>query len=57
LDLLNLTPEKYDICITIVDVNDACTGKKAQVWKSTDFDVGLYDIKGLPNVERISIYL
>ena len=31
-DLLNLTPEKYDICISVVVVNGADTGK-------------LYDIK------------
>lgn len=28
MDLLNLTTEKYDICITIVDVNDACMARK-----------------------------
>jgi len=27
---LDLTPEKYDICITLFDVNDACTGKITQ---------------------------
>jgi hypothetical protein len=36
----------YDICISIVVVSGAGIGKKAQVWKSTNFDAGLYDITG-----------
>jgi hypothetical protein len=39
-----LTPEKYDICISMVVVNGVDTGKKAQVRKSIKFDSGSYDI-------------
>jgi hypothetical protein len=46
-----------DICTSIVVVNDADTGKKAQVWKSTNFDAGLYDITGFLWDLIISIYL
>jgi hypothetical protein len=47
----------YDICISIVFVNITDTGKKAQVWKSTNFDAGLYDITGFSWDLIISIYL
>jgi hypothetical protein len=55
--LLDLTPKKYDICISIVVVNAGDTGKKAQVWKSTNFDAGLYDITGFLWALIISMYL
>jgi len=44
LDLLDLTPEKYDICNPIAVVDGVNTGKKAQVRKSIKFDSGSYDI-------------
>jgi hypothetical protein len=46
----------YDICISIVVVDDATYGKKSQVWKSTNFDAGLYDITGYSWALIISIY-
>jgi hypothetical protein len=33
------------------------TGKKAPVWKSTNFDAGLYDITGFLRTDIISIYV
>ncbi|MCG6973107.1 MAG: hypothetical protein LJE66_08180 [Desulfobacterales bacterium] len=36
----------YDICTSIVGVDGLEIGKKAQVWKSTNFDAGLYNITG-----------
>ena len=33
------------------------TGKKSQVWKTTNFDAGLYDITGFLWALIISIYL
>jgi hypothetical protein len=53
---LTWPPDKYDICISIVVVNGAGTGKKAQVWKCTNFDAGLYDITSFLWVLIISIY-
>ena len=38
--------KKYDICTERDSVSGCAFGKKAQVWKSTNFDVGLYDITG-----------
>ena len=46
-----------DICISIVVVNTGYTGKKAQVWKSTNFDAELYDITGFLWDFIISTYL
>jgi hypothetical protein len=56
LDLLDLTPEKYDICNPIAVVDGVNTGKKTQVRKSTNFDAGMYDIKGFLWALIISTY-
>ena len=53
---LTWPPDKYDICISIVVVNGAGTGKKSQVWKNTNFDAGLYDITGFWWALIISMY-
>jgi len=37
----------------LLDILD--TGKKAPVWKSTNFDAGLYDITGFFRTDIISI--
>jgi hypothetical protein len=44
-----------DICTSIVVVNSADTGKKVQVWKSTNFDAGLYDIRFLVGFDTLNI--
>jgi hypothetical protein len=47
----------YDICISIVVLKGADIGKISQVWKSTNFDAGLYDITGFLWALIFSIYL
>jgi len=42
--------------MSVIVVNGSDIGKKAQVWKSTNFDAGLYDITGFSWALIISIY-
>ena len=51
-----MTIKICDIIIAELMVAGCATGKKAIVWKSTNFDAGLYDITGFLWALTISIY-
>jgi len=54
--LLDLKPEKYDICISIVVVNGGDTGKKSHVFKRSIFVLYSQYIKSLKTERQITIY-
>jgi len=54
----NFKPQIFtDITTPVKQSYSPNTGKKAQVWKSTNFDAGLYDITGFLRALIFSIYL